>query len=216
MNNLKKLRKSRGIGQVEISNMLGITQPSYSRYEAGLRDIPNDILVKLTGILGASVDEILAVDPDAEPVGRPIVIQPELVPEDETMIPVVGSLRCGFNESGEPCVFKDRKPVPVSWVRRWGSNIVFVEAVGDSMVPTIRPGDLCVCIPDAAWESGNVVVVDINDSDTIKRIRRLKSGGIELIPDNEAYDCMHLTPDDCERFHVRVLGRIVKVVGPDL
>ena len=47
MNNLKLLRKKRGLGQVELSNMLGITQSSYSRYEAGLRDIPTDILTKL-------------------------------------------------------------------------------------------------------------------------------------------------------------------------
>ena len=215
MNNLKMLRKRRGLGQVELANMLGITQSSYSRYEGGLRDIPNDILKHAAEILDTSVDEILGHE-DPEPIGRPIVIQPELVAEDEVLIPVVVSLRCGFNAAGEPYYCKDRKPVPVSWVRRWGKNIVYVEAIGDSMLPTVRPHDLCVCVPGEAWESDNIVVVNIYDSDTIKRIRRAKDGGVDLIPDNEEYDTMHLSPDDIFRFQVRVLGRIVKVVGPDL
>ena len=143
-------------------------------------------------------------------------IKPELIPEDEVLIPVVASLRCGFNSAGEPMTFTDRKPVPISWTKRWGMNIVFVDSVGDSMIPTIRPGDLCVCVPGEAWESGQIVVVDINDSDTIKRIKRTPDGGIDLIPDNPEFDVMHLSPEDLSRFQVRVLGRIVKVIGPDL
>lgn len=216
MNNLRKIRKQKGMGQVELAQMLGIGQSSLSRYESGSSDIPTDILAKLANIFEVSADNILGLGDDQEPFGRQIVIQPELVPEEEVLIPVVVSLRCGFNAAGEPYYCKDRKPVPVSWVRRWGKNIVYVEAIGDSMLPTVRPHDLCVCIPGEAWESDNIVVVNINDSDTIKRIRRAKDGGVDLIPDNEEYDTMHLSPDDIFRFQVRVLGRIVKVVGPDL
>ena len=215
MNNLRKLRKDKGVGQVEMAKMLGIGQSTYSRYEAGLVDIPLDILPKLTEFFGVSSDIVLGLDTDPDAFGRPIVIQPELYPEDEVLIPVMASLRCGFNSCGEPCVFSERKPVPVSWTRRWGKNIVFVEAVGDSMIPTIQPGDLCVCIPGDSWESGQIVVIDINDSDTIKRIRKVK-GGIDLIPDNECYEIMHLSNEDIDRYHVRVLGRIVKAISPDL
>jgi repressor LexA len=215
MNNLKKLRKEKGMGQVEMAKMLGIGQSTYSRYEAGLVDIPLDILQKLTEFFGVSSDIVLGLGTAPETFGRPIVIQPELTPEEEVLIPVMASLRCGFNSCGEPCVFSERKPVPVSWTRRWGKNIVFVEAVGDSMIPTIQPGDLCVCIPGEAWESGNIVVVDINDSDTIKRIRKVK-GGIDLVPDNPAYEVMHLSAEDIDRYQVRVLGRIVKAISPDL
>ena len=215
MNNLKQLRKKKGVGQLDIANYLGVSRQTYSTYEIGTREPSIDILKKLSEYFGVSVDTIIGKDEAPETFGRPIVIQPELYPEDEVLIPVMASLRCGFNSCGEPCVFSERKPVPVSWTRRWGKNIVFVEAVGDSMIPTIQPGDLCVCIPGEAWESGNIVVVDINDSDTIKRIRKVK-GGIDLIPDNEAYEVMHLSTDDITRYQVRVLGRIVKAVSPDL
>ena len=131
------------------------------------------------------------------------------------MIPVVASLRCGFGRSGE-AIFKDKKPVPRSYVKRWGDDIVYYEAVGESMSPTITPGDLLVTVPGSVWEDGWIVVVDVNDSDTIKRIYRAEDGGIDLVPDNTKYKPMHLTPEDLMIYNVAVLGHVVKPIGPDL
>ena len=162
-----------------------------------------------------SVDDLLA-DKPISVSARPIIEKPELVAEDEVMIPVVASLRCGFDFSGEPYTILRRVPVPKSYVRKWGKNIVGIEAVGRSMIPTIRPRDICVCVPGAAWENGNIVVADINDSDTIKRIFRAKDGGIDLVPDNEEFEPMHYTPDDLALYQINVLGRVVKTIPPDL
>ena len=215
--NLFKLyRKRAGYSQKEAASALNVTAAAVSSWEVG-RYLPDPQNLKaLADLYGVTTDILLGRTTPLNSFGKQIEIKPELVPEEEVLIPVVASLRCGFNARGEPVVFTDRKPVPISWTRRWGKNIVFVDSVGDSMVPTIRPGDLCVCIPGDAWDNGQIVVVDINDSDTIKRIQRTKDGGIDLIPDNTDFDVMHLTPEDCERFQVRVLGRIVKVIGPDL
>ena len=131
------------------------------------------------------------------------------------MIPVVASLRCGFGRPGE-AIYRDQKPVPRSFVKRWGENIVYYEAVGESMSPTITPGDLLVTIPGSVWEDGWIVVVDVNDSDTIKRIFRADDGGIDLVPDNKKYKPMHLTPEDLMTYNVAVLGHVVKPIGPDL
>lgn len=216
MEKIRDLRKRKGWTQEEFGNMLGINKVTVSGYESGKRQPTPEMMAKMADLLGVSVDVLMGRSEELTNFGRPIVLQPELVSEDETLIPVVASLRCGFNSAGQPIVFTERKPVPVSWTRKWGPNIVYVDTVGDSMVPTICPGDLCVCIPGSAWEPGNIVVVDINDSDTVKRIFRAKDGGIDLVPDNTDFDTMHLTREDCERFQVRVLGRIVKVVSPDL
>lgn len=214
-NLIKKFRKRAGYSQKEVAEALHVTQGAVSSWEAGRWEPDQTNLSALADLFGVTVDMLIGRT-TIEPFGRQIEIKPELVAEEEIMIPVVASLRCGFNAKGEPVVFTDRKPVPISWTRKWGKNIVFIDSVGDSMIPTIRPGDLCVCVPGDAWESDQIVVVDINDSDTIKRIKRTPDGGIDLIPDNTNFDVMHLTPEDCERFQVRVLGRIVKVIGPDL
>lgn len=209
-------RKRAGYSQKQAAEALNVTTAAVSSWETGKYMPDPQNLKALADLYGISVDILLGRTTPLESFGRQIEMKPKLVPEDEVMIPVVASLRCGFNKAGEPVLFSDRKPVPVSWTRKWGTNIVFIDSVGDSMIPTIRPGDLCVCVPGDAWESGQIVVVDINDSDTIKRIERSSDGGIDLIPDNKDFTPMHYTPEDCDRFQIKVLGRIVKVIGPDL
>lgn len=218
MNNLRKLRKSKGINQVEMAKKLDIAQSSYSRYESGISDIPTDILSKLVDILETSADIILGIGEDKqEPFGRPIVVKPQLVPEDEVMIPLVASLRCGYASAGEPFSVIREIPVPKSYVAKWGTSLVALEAVGRSMMPTIRPGDLMICVPGEAWENNHIVDIDINDSDTIKRIfRNRQDGGIDLVPDNEEFEPQHFSPEDLSLYQAHVLGRVVKTIPPDL
>ena len=215
-NLLKKFRKRAGYSQREVAEALHVTQGAVSSWEAGRWEPDQQNLSALADLFGVSVDALIGREViEPRPAWQEIKIQPELVPEDEVMIPVVASLRCGFGRSGE-AIFKDKKPVPRSYVKRWGDNIVYYEAVGESMSPTITPGDLLVTVPGSVWEDGWIVVVDVNDSDTIKRIYRAEDGGIDLVPDNKKYKPMHLTPEDLMTFNVAVLGHVVKPIGPDL
>jgi transcriptional regulator with XRE-family HTH domain len=215
-NLLKKFRKRAGYSQREVAEALHVTQGAVSSWEAGRWEPDQQNLSALADLFGVSVDALIGREViEPRPAWQEIKVQPELVPEDEVMIPVVASLRCGFGRSGE-AIFKDKKPVPRSYVKRWGDSIVYYEAVGESMSPTITPGDLLVTVPGSVWEDGWIVVVDVNDSDTIKRIYRAEDGGIDLVPDNVKYKPMHLTPEDLMTFNVAVLGHVVKPIGPDL
>ena len=178
MNNLKILRKRKGVSQQEVAEFLGVARSAYGFYESGKRGLSAEMLSKLSDYYGVSIDAILGRENVTETFGKQIKIEPELVAEDEVMIPVVASLRCGFGRSGE-AVFREKKPVPKSYVKRWGKDIVYYEAVGESMTPTITPGDLLITIPGSVWEDGWIVVVDVNDSDTVKRIYHADDGGIK-------------------------------------
>ena len=215
-NILKMFRKRAGYSQKEVSDALHVTPSAVSSWEAGRYSPDQQNLSALADLFGVSVDALIGREViEPRPAWQEIKIQPELVAEDEVMIPVVASLRCGFGRSGE-AIFKDKKPVPRSYVKRWGDSIVYYEAVGESMSPTITPGDLLVTVPGSVWEDGWIVVVDVNDSDTIKRIYRAEDGGIDLVPDNTKYKPMHLSPEDLMTFNVAVLGHVVKPIGPDL
>lgn len=63
---LKELRKNSNLSQVDISNILGLKQQQYSRYEIGLRDMPLDKLIKLADYYNTSIDYILYRDNDLE------------------------------------------------------------------------------------------------------------------------------------------------------
>ncbi len=59
MNNLKKLRKSKGLTQTEIAQFIGITQNSYSYWENDKVKIDNASIVKLADFFEVSVDYLL-------------------------------------------------------------------------------------------------------------------------------------------------------------
>lgn len=218
MNKIRDLRKKKGMTQQELGQILGVTNNAVSYYESGKRQLSGEMLQKLAEIFGVSTDYILGIGAEpSEPFGRPIVVKPELVPEDEVMIPLVASLRCGYGSAGEPFSVIKKIPVPKSYITKWGRNLVALEAVGKSMMPTIRPGDLMICIPGEAWENNHIVDIDINDSDTVKRIFRSRhDGGIDLVPDNEEFESVHYAPEDLDLYQAHVLGRIVKTIPPDL
>lgn len=58
---IRDLREDRDMTQAEIANILCCTQQAYSNYENGTRDIPTDILIKISKYYGVSVDYILGL-----------------------------------------------------------------------------------------------------------------------------------------------------------
>ena len=216
MNNLKLLRKRKGVAQKDVANFLGVTTSAYGMYENNARSMNPDVLAKLSDYFGVSIDVILGREPITEPFGRQIEIKPDLVAEDEVMIPVVASIRCGFGYAGDPYTILKKIPVPSSYIKRWGKDIVAVEAVGKSMMPTIKPGDLLIVVPGSAWENRWIVTADVNDSDTIKRIFRADDGGIDLVPDNPKYQTWHFSPESINEYQISILGHVVKAISPDL
>ena len=59
---LARLRRERGLTQVELAKKLGTAQPVVSDYERGLLRLNGDVIVQLAKILGVSADELLGLD----------------------------------------------------------------------------------------------------------------------------------------------------------
>ena len=58
-NNLRKLRKERGLTQIGLQMKTGIDQALISKFESGERIPPTDALVILAEFYGVSIDYIL-------------------------------------------------------------------------------------------------------------------------------------------------------------
>lgn len=67
---LRDLREDGDLSQQQVADYLGMKQPQYSRYERGLRDVPSDILIRLAGLYGTSVDYILGLTHEKAPYPR--------------------------------------------------------------------------------------------------------------------------------------------------
>ena len=62
---LARLRKERGITQIEMAELLGASQSNISDYERGVLRIHGELLAKLAGVLKVSADEILGLEKSA-------------------------------------------------------------------------------------------------------------------------------------------------------
>ena len=58
---IRDLRGDRDLTQKQMAKHLNCSQQVYSNYELGQRDIPTDILIKLSSFYQVSVDYILGI-----------------------------------------------------------------------------------------------------------------------------------------------------------
>lgn len=58
---IARLRRDKGLTQVELAERLGVTQPAVSDYENDDIRVPADVVLKIATILGVSTDELLGL-----------------------------------------------------------------------------------------------------------------------------------------------------------
>ncbi len=58
---IRDLREDRDFKQRELAEYLNCSQQVYSNYELGQRDIPTDVLIKLSNLYEVSTDYILGL-----------------------------------------------------------------------------------------------------------------------------------------------------------
>ena len=58
---IRDLREDRDMKQRELAAYLNCSQQVYSNYELGQRDIPTDVLIRLSALYDVSVDYILGI-----------------------------------------------------------------------------------------------------------------------------------------------------------
>lgn len=88
-------------------------------------------------------------------------------------------------------------------------NLMLMEAVGDSMSPTIDEGDLVlVDLREARFRDDGVYVLRVESDLSIKRVQRRPDGKLIIRSDNPAYEPAVVTAES-----VNVVGRVVWVGG---
>ena len=59
---LKELREENGYTQTDVAGFLNVKQNTYSQYETEKRQLPIDVLIKLSKFYGVTTDYILGLD----------------------------------------------------------------------------------------------------------------------------------------------------------
>ena len=67
---IRNLREDKDLYQKDLAAYLQCSQVCYSLYELGKRDIPTDVLIKLSHFHGTSVDYLLGLTDEPAPYPR--------------------------------------------------------------------------------------------------------------------------------------------------
>ncbi|MGE0256871.1 MAG: helix-turn-helix transcriptional regulator [Alphaproteobacteria bacterium] len=112
----------------------------------------------------------------------------------------------------------DHMAFRADWVRRTlGADprrLALIAAIGDSMEPAIRAGDLLLV--DTAVDrivDDAIYVIAVDSTLMVKRIQRFLDGAVTIKSDSPAYDPQHLPPERAAGLHVagrvRWVGRLI-------
>ena len=67
MKRLRDLREDKDLKQIELADLIGCSQATYSRYESGALGVPSDVLIKLAKFYNTSIDYLLGLTNCIEP-----------------------------------------------------------------------------------------------------------------------------------------------------
>lgn len=169
---LREARKAKGLTQVEVSRIIGISQNGYSDWETGKNRVDARSLGRLAELYGVTVNYLLGIDENDAPAKG-------------VRIPVLGSVAAGIPIDAIQDIV-DYEEIDADMAA--AGEYFGLRIKGSSMEPRIREGDVVIVRRQEEAETGDTVVVLVNgDSATVKRIK-IEPNGIALIPNNPAYD----------------------------
>lgn len=196
---IKKARLDRGLTLLEVAERLGKTEATIQRYESGnIKNLKNDTIEDLASVLNVSPAYLMGWDTDFIPTNI-ISLSPTTV-----KIPVLGKIACGDPITAEENLIGYRYESPDLLP---SGKLIYLQAKGDSMEPTIPNGSYVLIREQPDVENGEIAAVLVN-GDTEATLKRVKKQGdtVFLMPDNPRYDPYVITSDN----PARIIGKAIR------
>lgn len=200
----KKIRVSLNLTQSEMSSRVGLSRNAWQAYELGKSFPGTDVYLALIN-MGFSVDWVLSG------TGKMDACWECLDLSEYCFLPLYVSLSDIGRSHSDDCIL-DWLAFKREWVRlalrSTPENLSLIIAEGDSMLPTIRPGDTLVVDHSKTVISGDgVYVLSLAHSCLVKRVQVLIDGSVVVLSDNPAYSPQTINP--AQRDGIVVGGRII-------
>lgn len=201
----KKIRQYLGLSQPEMSEKIGLSRNAWQTYELG-KSAPGTAVYQSLISLGFSADWILSDSGD-------MMLAGECTLSGYSFLPLYD---CNA-DAGAGCVAEDVSIVDWlafsnDWIRMElrvpTTNLGTLVAEGDSMLPTVTPGDILVVDHARKQLCGDgIYVLNLFGNCLVKRLQVLFDGSVKIISDNPAYKEQIVRGDDLQA--LSVAGRVV-------
>lgn len=199
MNIYRRLRKSKGLTQMQLAKILHVNQTTVSHWEID-QSIPDPVMLKqLSSFYGVSVDYLL---------GRTDNPTPDTLPTATVKIPLLGNIAAGQPIEAIENV-EDYVYISEDMARR--GTYFALKVKGNSMEPRIYEGDIAIIRHQGSVNSGEIAAVKVNGDDvTLKKVEYVKDG-VKLIGLNPSFTPLFYTTAECVQKPLTVLGKLVEV-----
>ena len=194
---IKAARKAAHMGQAELGEAIGIGKSSISEWESGKRSPDIDKVKDIAKVLNVTPAYLMGWD-EPSPASRPLPAG--LLPVVKRRIPIIGHVAAG---------------VPIMAEREYeeyeddtyGLSCDYVLRVeGDSMEPRVLDGDVVYVRQQPDVDDGQIAVVGVDDSVTLKVVYHLPNG-LQLVSLNPKYKPMIYTQSNTD--YLAVIGLAV-------
>ncbi len=203
MNRIKTLREKKGINMTQAARALQIPYTTYVNYEKGEREPNTEMLIKIAGFYGVSVDYLIGRS-DRE---RPQLLPP-VITDDVVAIPVIGEIAAGYGELAVEDWSGETVDIPRRFLKGHKSEEFFILNVhGDSMYPLYMEDDKVLILRQTALARSGEIGAVLYDSEmaTLKKVEYVTGEDwMKLIPINPNYPPKTITGADLES--CRIIG----------
>ena len=214
---IKALRLERGMTLEQVGDVVGVGKSTVRKWESGqIANMRRDKIALLAQALGVTPGYLMGWETLNEVHADTIATLEKRL---ETMI-AKQALDQSLPSNVQPISELHRQSIPLIGKVAAGQPIMaetdyetFVtspvecdaalEVEGESMVPTYQPGDIVYIKHQRTVRDGQVAVVLLDDSATLKHVYREKDG-LTLVSDNKDYSPIHVT--DAEYDYVAIYG----------
>lgn len=193
---LRALRKSRGLTQQQLAEVLELSKSSVNMYERGEREPGFETLEAIAAFFHVDMNylygqsEVRSAALAAQQVPEGCIALPKMA-----ALPIIGHIACG-----EPITAEENVEGEAAVPEAWNASFCLV-CEGESMAPRIQDGDLVAIRKQEMVENGEIAAVRIDGEATLKHVY-LYANYIELRPENPAYESIIKMREEMNEVHI--------------
>lgn len=226
---IKNLREERGLTQLELANLSGISRASIQLYEADKVEIPVKKLSDISKVLDVDID-FFTKDKSSLVVRKSFVSnknsvvspanlkksQKEQIAEDQIFIRKLSSA-VGAGESVDiegVEVYDTDVLVPFSRMLFNlpvnEHNIRCLKVVGYSMIPMLYPDSWVIARMGPSFDGDGLYIIDFGGNFMVKLLQKHPNGTLFVNSVNQEYRSYEIGPND--EIRVQIVGKVLRCV----
>ena len=214
---IKMIREQKILTQQQFAEYLGMAQGFLSELERGRYKPRKPLLLAISYLYKINYEWLITGKGEKEEAEKPLVLhEPEAKYEESSTtydefvyVPQMKSLISAGGGLIPDTMIEMKIAFKRDWIQRKGNpeNMSLIRATGDSMEPTLKPGDI-VLIDHSRNDvdpHGGIYAIAVDGQIMIKRLQILyPSKKIKIISDNAKYESTEVDSD-----HLNINGKVI-------